>query len=388
MNQAIKTKRLQLIIGGALLFGVVMLVLLTMSRFDSPKVKSFAKKGNTTELNFTTANSKIDPQEVWRSKMEDNQEKVAKSLKALAETLDNYKKEAEAKQDELKDTIENLTHSNENNNSLPNDNMVNSIAAPSGKIARLTIHLENNKEKALTTVDNTIPAGTFARAVLLSGVDATTAINIKADPKPMLLRIIDFGNMPRKFTTDLIDCHCTAAAWGELSSERVHTRIEKLSCIERATGEILEIEAKGYLTGSDGREGIRGTVVSKDGQFLTKSLWGGVFAGIGGVLSPANRQAQAGPFLSIGTQAPKASVSDMFKTGFGESTNTSLNKLSEYYIQRAEQIQPVIQVAAGQEVDVIFTEGVAIDQSLISKQKAITNDVFRKKTAEQQEEHK
>jgi hypothetical protein len=34
--------------------------------------------------------------------------------------------------------------------------------------------------------------------------------------------------------------------------------------------------------------------------------------------------------------------------------------LSQYYIDRAEQLQPVIQVAAGQVVDIVFTEGTFI----------------------------
>lgn len=193
----------------------------------------------------------------------------------------------------------------------------------------------------------------------------------------MLLRLTDLTVLPRKFRTDLIDCHCTASAWGELSSERVHARLVTLSCVERDTGEILEVAVNGYIAGSDGKEGIRGVVASKEGQFLARSLWGGVFAGIGSALSPANKASYGGSFLSIGTPE-KPSTKDMFKSGFSESANNSLSKLSDYYIQRAEQIQPVIQIPAGQKVDLIFTEKVAIDKTLIRKKIAEKNDVERK----------
>jgi conjugal transfer pilus assembly protein TraB len=39
---------------------------------------------------------------------------------------------------------------------------------------------------------------------------------------------------------------------------------------------------------------------------------------------------------------------------------SALDRLSQYYIDRAEQLQPVIQVAAGQVVDIVFTEGTFI----------------------------
>ena len=57
-----------------------------------------------------------------------------------------------------------------------------------------------------------------------------------SDPRPMLLRLIDPGTLPRRFQSDLKDCHCTASAYGDLSSERVYARLEKLTCIERTSG--------------------------------------------------------------------------------------------------------------------------------------------------------
>ena len=137
--------------------------------------------------------------------------------------------------------------------------------------------VENPKHKQLKTVDTTIPAGAFAKTVLLSGLDASSAMNASSDPRPMLLRLIDPGTLPRRFQSDLKDCHCTASAFGDLSSERVYARLEKLTCIERATGEIIETQVAGYIAGSDGKAGIRGVVASKDGQFLGSKPYGRSF---------------------------------------------------------------------------------------------------------------
>lgn len=219
---------------------------------------------------------------------------------------------------------------------------------------------ENLKLKLPKTVDTTIPAGAFAKTVLLSGLDASSAMTASSDPRPMLLRLIDPGTLPRRFQSDLKDCHCTASAYGDLSSERVYARLEKLTCIERTTGEIIETQVAGYIAGSDGKAGIRGVVASKDGQFLGRSLVGGVFAGLSNVANPQNRQVQGNPFIPGGNQVSPPNIGDMFTAGMTSGVSTALDRLSQYYIDRAEQLQPVIQIAAGQVVDIVFTEGTFI----------------------------
>lgn len=224
---------------------------------------------------------------------------------------------------------------------------------------------ENPQHKVLKTVDTTIPAGAFAKTVLLSGLDASSAMTASSDPRPMLLRVIDFGTLPRRFQSDLKDCHCIASAYGDLSSERVYARLEKLTCVERKTGEIIETQVAGYIAGPDGKTGIRGIVASKDGQFLGRSLIGGMFAGLSNVANPQNRQVQGNPFFSTsgvpgGKQLSQPNVGDLFTSGMAQGATTALDRLSQYYIDRAEQLQPVIQVAAGQVVDIAFTEGTFI----------------------------
>lgn len=219
---------------------------------------------------------------------------------------------------------------------------------------------ETKRRKIPKTVETTIPAGAFAKTVLLSGLDASSSMTASSDPRPMLLRIVDFGTLPRRFQSDLKDCHCMASAYGDLSSERVYARLEKLICIERTTGEIIETQVAGYIAGSDGKAGIRGVVASKDGQFLARSLMGGIFSGLSNVANPQNRQVQANPFLQGAKQPTPPNMGEMFMSGMAGGATTALDRLSQYYIDRAEQLQPVIQIAAGQVVDVVFTEGTFI----------------------------
>ncbi|MGI9215199.1 MAG: TraB/VirB10 family protein [Gammaproteobacteria bacterium] len=377
MSNEQKTKRLQRIIAGCL-GSIILLICFGIVKFFDSTPKIIKKDKTTTEKTFDTAANRIDFQEIWRLEIETKEKQLQEQINHLNTIIKNQQKEGDNKIEEMQGLINNLNFEKNKPQSLDlPENTVNSRSEQL-KITKLSLNLTKPEEViVLPSIDSSIPAGSFAEAVLLSGVDATAAVSAGANPRPMLLRLTDLTVLPRKFRTDLVDCHCTASAWGELSSERIHARLVTLSCVERDTGEILEVPVNGYIAGSDGKEGIRGTVASKEGQFLSKSLWGGIFAGIGSTLSPANRATSGGPFLSIGTPE-QSSTKDLFKSGFGESTNNSLTKLSEYYIKRAEQIQPVIQISAGQKVDLVFTEGVAIDKTLIRKRIAQKNDVERK----------
>lgn len=320
-----------------------------------------------------TASYKVDLNEVWRHKVEDENKKLSAEIEALKVLFEESVKdkgekgdqELESKLLQLESRIEDLYADQKPESPLRGGIETSGFHDLDGGedqekqiIQKFSLSLvESQKRQQLKTVDTTIPAGAFAKTVLLSGLDASTSMTASSDPRPMLLRLIDSGTLPRRFQSDLKDCHCTASAFGDLSSERVYARLEKLTCIERKTGEIIETQVAGYVAGSDGKTGIRGIVASKDGQFLARSLVGGVFAGLSNVANPQNRQTQINPFLPGGKQPSSPNVGDMFTAGMASGASTALDRLSQYYIDRAEQLQPVIQIAAGQVVDIVFTEG-------------------------------
>jgi conjugal transfer pilus assembly protein TraB len=238
-------------------------------------------------------------------------------------------------------------------------------------VRKITLSLKNARGSSpLKSVDNTIPAGAFARAILLGGVDASASIQASSDPRPALLRIMDPGTLPRAFRSDLQGCHALAACYGDISSERVFMRLEKLTCTERKTGEIVEVKVQGYVAGEDGRTGVRGSVVDRAGESMRNVLMGGFLGGIGEFLSQPHTAALTfSPMAGIGglaqaTQPNPMGVRDMLKHGAGKGINNALDKYADFYIKRAEQLQPVIQVAAGRQVDIVFTEGVSIGDSI------------------------
>lgn len=366
------TRRLQYLWAGGLL-----LVLLTVSYgivvvfFD--KEKGLEEEKKPEPLLIETSTNKVNLDEARYHRLEEDNRKLSEELKALKdvfqESIKDRNEESSPYLQSLEDKIEQLESQLFEKNQF-SENIESPFASSHGKeqvdhlTQKHTLNLsEHPKPNQLKTVETTIPAGAFAKTILLSGLDASASMNASADPRPMLLRLVDHGTLPRRFQSDLKDCHCTAGAYGDLSSERIYARLEKLTCIDQRTGEVIETQVAGYIAGSDGKAGMRGVVVSKDGKLLARSLMGGVFAGLSNVANPQNRQAQVNSFSPGGSQVSPPNVGEMFISGMAQGTSTALDRLSQYYIDRAEQLQPVIQADAGQIVDIVFTEGTAFGSS-------------------------
>lgn len=257
---------------------------------------------------------------------------------------------------------------------------VTAVSAPgfqSKSVQKVNIRLHNSKaNQLLKTTDNTIPAGAFARAILLGGVDASTSIQSSSDPRPVLLRVTDPGTLPRKFKSDLKGCHVLAASYGDISSERVFMRLEKLTCVERKTGEVVEMSVQGYVAGEDGRAGLRGTVVDRAGESMRNALVGGFFSGMGSFLSQAHNPVTFSPMNGLAQTNPMTTES-ILKHGASKGASNALEKYADFYIKRAEQLQPVIQVAAGRPVDIVFSQGLAFGDSAIRQALGKANDQKR-----------
>jgi hypothetical protein len=79
--------------------------------------------------------------------------------------------------------------------------------------------------------------------------------------------------------------------YGDISSERAYLRTENLSCV-RADGATLEVKIQGSVYGEDGKVGMRGRLVTKQGQMLANALLAGVVSGIGQGLATSSTNVQ------------------------------------------------------------------------------------------------
>ena len=214
---------------------------------------------------------------------------------------------------------------------------------------------EATAAKDARTVSTFLPVS-FTRGTLLGGLDAPTGGQSQSNPHPVLIRLSDNSILPNRFRGEYRDCFVVAAGYGDISSERAYLRTENLSCI-RADGATLEVKIQGSVYGEDGKVGMRGRLVTKQGQMLANALLAGVVSGIGQGLSTSSTEYSTS---ALGTVA-SASGANAYRAGVGTGVGHALDRLAQYYIKLAENTFPVIEVDAGREIDVVITKGVRID---------------------------
>ena len=118
------------------------------------------------------------------------------------------------------------------------------------------------------------------KAVLVSGADCSVAVQKPTGPNMILLRPLDNGRLPRNVRVPLKGSIIIGNAIGDISSERVYVRAERLTLVERS-GSFVETEVSAYVSGEDGREGLRGVVVDRSGQIITRAAFAAFLQGIG-----------------------------------------------------------------------------------------------------------
>lgn len=214
-------------------------------------------------------------------------------------------------------------------------------------LCEFTIPQEEKNE--LFSVDQRTPSNVSVKAILISSVDAVCRLDAQSDPIPVKLRLLDDAHLPGGITVKLKGCLIGASAYGDISSERVYMRLENLTKVN-ANRQAIETEITGYVSGEDGRFGMRGVVIDRSAKILKPALGSGILSGIAQTLQsactrPSRETVNA---YTVGTD---------FAQNTAAGTSDAFNMLASYYIKRAEQVQPVLQIDAGRIVDVTFTQG-------------------------------
>jgi conjugal transfer pilus assembly protein TraB len=211
--------------------------------------------------------------------------------------------------------------------------------------------------KPSKTPDTFVPAGTFVRAVMLGGADASTGVNSQGNPTPVLFRLLDTGTLPNHQHSHLKNCVATAAAIGDISSERGLMRLERLSCVSPNYQEIIELSVEGTVFGPEGKNGVRGVPLWREGALLKRAFVAGTLSGFSqGIASQYTTTA-----LSSAGAVTSVNNADIFKYGAAQGVSNAMDKIADYNIRRADQYHPVIQLSAGTIVDIVFLKGFYLD---------------------------
>lgn len=219
-----------------------------------------------------------------------------------------------------------------------------SSSNPSGKKDIMSVQAKILIEKGL-------PSGSIIQGVLINGMDATAGRG-KGNAVPALVRVKKDAVLPNRYIQAVKECFIIVSGVGNLATERAEMRGETISCIFK-DGEIIDGPISAYVVGEDGKSGLRGRVVSKQGSIIARSMIAGVLGGLGKQMSP-----QSVPTLDIsGGDEQKyqmPNVGNASKMALASGAGSGLDRVANFYMDLAEQMVPVIEIDAGRQVTLIL----------------------------------
>jgi conjugal transfer pilus assembly protein TraB len=374
------------VLGGVMLVIIFGLYISDPSRKHHVDTRSPEQKAaHDVSKDYRTPSQNIDPSEVWMARSEARLREMEKSNEALTRQIGEMKGEFDRGQRSGPSAIPPLPGESATGptafptNSSPafpktplppppgadaQHPIVPAVppAAPNQTGPRIAdvslagpIETKDAKTEPAPTIRDSIPAGTFTSAILLNGLDAPTGGLAKTNPIPVLMLLLNNGTLPNRFHSRIKHCFVTGAGYGDLSAERAYIRLEKLSCVMR-DGKLLDADVEGYIAGEDGKNGLRGIVISKQGQMIARALFAGLASGMGQSLSQSYSSVSTSPLGSVQTVNP----SEVAQAGVASGVGKALDKIADFYIARANELYPVVEVDSNRRGDVILNKRVSL----------------------------
>lgn len=194
-----------------------------------------------------------------------------------------------------------------------------------------------------------MPSGAIVTGVLITGLDAPTGRGAVRDPIPVLVRVKKEAILPNHFRADIKECFLLAAGHGDLASERAYLRSETISCV-RHDKAIIDMKIQAYAVDADGKAGMRGRLVSKQGAALGKAIIASFAEGVSRAFSGNNRVSASDGYNSeIYGQGMEA--------GAVGGVSSALDRISKYYLDLADAMHPVLEIDAGRPITFVFVKG-------------------------------
>lgn len=402
----------QKLIFWSLLSGSALLLFVFIYSLMEPETQEAKATGAQTEATdkiLETAVDHVDPRKIWVERLETQNKLLAEEVKTLknlvekttqvytnerlemAQRFEEMEKRAQRTQAEIQERDAYLREELTAAQKLPQEGTAPALQ-PQGtaahsvggmidsfggsRLQKITLNLQEGYEgtKIGPTVETFIPAGTIATGILMNRMDVSTSVEAPAHPQPALIRLVDEGKTPRQLSSKLKQCHLIADTWGDIGSLRVQMRVHTLSCVEE-NGEVQETEISGFITGEDGGVGIRGHLIDRAGPELRAAFTSGLISGVSKFFT-ANTTAALTPLSPLGVSR-SLSPTEMLKGAGSEGVGKSLDRLTQYYIKQAERLQPVLEIAGGRRITVVFQKGTAFGDTSVRQTIARTRNRAR-----------
>jgi len=204
-----------------------------------------------------------------------------------------------------------------------------------------------------------LPGNTILHGVLLTGAVVPVGKDSKQNPVPILMRVKDDAILANNFRADIKECFLSASGTGDLSSERVEFRAERLVCI-REDGAVLETPIEMWSVGEDGMAGVRGKMVHRAGSLVAQATLAAT------VDSFAQMFAMV-PVPTLNTTNSAETVyqqalsSDSMQAAGVQGLSGGLSRLTDYLMDLADEILPVLEVHALREIGFVMVKGQTLE---------------------------
>ena len=186
-----------------------------------------------------------------------------------------------------------------------------------------------------------LPIGSLVTGQLLTGAFAT---KVRGDALPVLVDLRSAYSGPNDTEIPLEGCLMIGKATADLTSVRARVEAVSLSCV-LPDGTSFERAVRGYFTGEDGTLGVPGRWEFRSGRWLANllSAMGTTAAGVYADVAIAKELGGAGAILG--------------DVGTSETTT----RIQEFFLERAEEILPVVWIESHTPVYVVMLEGVTVE---------------------------
>ena len=248
--------------------------------------------------------------------------------------------------------------------------------------------IKENKAKALKALQVKIPSSYYvatglSSAYLITGVYAPVFSAGNTSPLPVLLQATGDILIANDDTASIDKCFLIGSAKGNMNSQTADIRLVKISCSLDNGKYFVEGPISGWIIGENGIPGVHGTLLYKNGAFISKTFLAGFlqtfsqsFAGSSGGAVPITGQSSTSTGQAVQKNAQYAALSGAANV-FG--------KIASYYLKMAQQIFPVIEVKPGRTVDVLLKGG---DTLTVRKVNKASIDTMEKNVILQEQQNK
>lgn len=185
-----------------------------------------------------------------------------------------------------------------------------------------------------------LPVGSLVTGELLTGAFAT---KVRGDALPVLVQLRSAYSGPNDSAIPLAGCLLIGKATADLQSVRARVEAVSLSCV-LPDGTSFERPVRGYFTGEDGTLGVPGRWEFRSGRWLANllSAMGTTAAGVYADIAIAEELGAAEAILGNVT------------------TSETTTRIQEFFLERAEEILPVVWIESRTPVYVVMLEGLTI----------------------------